>query len=327
MVIAVTLAGSTSHAVMCQSGAHQIVGRLIGQQGPYGHIYLRLIRLDGMRVMADAVTQTDGQFTFAQIMEGNYIVEVPETPKFEAASITVEIRTVIKGEGASVRVVIPMVPKSTPALAANPGASVPADVDLQVPASARTRYENGVRAEQDGDTGRAVREYREAIRAYPDYYAARMALGRMLRRQKDFHGAIGALEPLRTSAPRHAEPLVEIGIAHLALAERSEAAVVLEQAVALDEQSWAAHLYLGYSLIDVDDVAAEPHFWRALKINAADAAEAHLALARLAHKYGYLKDAVVQLDEYLAAVPNAANAADIRKLREKVAGEAASKPN
>jgi tetratricopeptide (TPR) repeat protein len=91
--------------------------------------------------------------------------------------------------------------------------------------------------------------------------------------------------------------------------------------VTLDDGNWLAHLYLGYALVDIDDEKAEPHFWKALKINAKEAAQAHLALARLAHKYGYPKDAVEQLDAYLTLRPDAPDAASVRKLRDSLKKE------
>ncbi|HQR37113.1 MAG TPA: tetratricopeptide repeat protein [Blastocatellia bacterium] len=325
--MAITFTAVSAHAALLQSGPHRIVGHLIGHGGSFQSIRVRLIREDGNLPVADAVTLADGQFTFSQIMEGNYLVTVDATDQYQAVTISVEIRAIIKSEGTTVRVVVPMTPKEKPALAAPAGASIPADVDLNVPQAARDHYNDGVRAEEAGQSARSVAAYRDAIRVYPDYYASRLALARELRRQKDFKGALDVLEPLRTIAPKHAEPLIEIGVVKLALAQPNEAASVLTEAIALNEQSWVAHLYLGYSLLGANDEQAESHFWRALKIDPVAAAEAHLALARLAHKYGYPKDAVEQIDAYLAAVPNAPNGPDIRKLREKLASELQNTPH
>ena len=74
----------------------------------------------------------------------------------------------------------------------------------------------------------------------------------------------------------------------------------LEAALRIAEASWAAHLYLGWALLEQDQAKAEPHFQRALEIDEQKAARAHLALARLAEAKGQRMVALSHLDAYLA---------------------------
>lgn len=318
--------GPCAASARAQSGPNTIEGRLTAGSRLMANVRVRLILQDGMRPVAETISRSDGQFVFANIMEGNYVIEVEETEHFQSASQHVELRQLTSDEGTTFRVFISMTPKP-PVVTTGPRL-IAADVDVDVPDDARSRYDSGVRALDERDEKRARAELEAAIKIAPTYYAARLTLGRLLRSQSRFDDARRVLEPLLEIAPKRADPRIELGMVDIARGKRTDAARVLEEAVALEPSSWAAHLYLGYALVDEDDEAAEPHFWTALKLNEKEAVEAHLALARLAYRYGYIKDAVEQLDTYLAVAPNATDADDVRKLAEKLRRELAksSKP-
>jgi tetratricopeptide (TPR) repeat protein len=269
----------------------------------------------GMRPAGETISGTDGRFRFDGLLPTDYVIETEETPVFKPTRTRIRIyqHTVQEGTNTHVNLTLPL--KETTTVA--PGV-VSATLDVEVPGRARERYERGRSAAAAGDARKAVREFRAALEAHPAYYAARLDLGKELRKLGNFSEALEALEPLRAAASDQAEPLIEIGIANMGLGRREAAAAALREAVKLDGGSWSAHLYLGYALLDVNDEEAEPHFWRALKINGKAAAKAHLALARLADKYGFHKEAIEQLDAYLAIEPNAPDAAAVRELAEKL---------
>lgn len=313
--------------VASQETLHKIDGRLVAGNRQPGNVRVRLVMRDGLRRVAETVTREDGRFLFANLGQGDYIVTVDETDEFHAVESVVEVRKMTIGPAESVGrnerpetqpgstffVTIHLTMKRRPGAAPATG-TLAADVDVGVPEEARRRYEQAMALCGDGQAKRRISELREAVKAHPAYYAARLELGRELRREKKFAEARDALEPLRKIAPKRAEALVEIGIVLMGLGRREEAAATLRSALALEEANWSAHLYLGYALVDVADEEAEPHFWRALKLNGREAAGAHLALARLAHRYGYLREAVEQLEAYLAVAPDAPDAGEVRKL-------------
>lgn len=310
---------------------HRIEGRLVAGTATPRNVRVRLVLRDGLRPVGETVTRGDGRFLFQNLAQGDYIVEVEETDEFQAAQTVVEVRklTLSAGEslganekpeehpGKTFYVSVHMLPKAQPTAVPSVG-SIAADVDVDVPAKAREHYDRAIAKRSAGDPSACISELKKAIAAHGTYYAARLELGRELRRVQKFDDARDALEPLRKIAPRRAEPLVELGIALMGLGERERAAEALTASLALDETNWSAHLYLGYALVDVKDQEAEPHFWRALQINEREAAPAHLALARLAHRYGFFKEAVEQLEAYLRVVPDAHDAGDVRKLAERL---------
>ena len=131
----------------------------------------------------ETFTNSEGQFTFKSLQEGDYLVETSETDEFEATSTTASVfpRDRLNPTPTIVMVMIDLPLKSAKRL--NP-AVITADVDLRVPKEALKHYRAGVEALESGDTTRAVSELQAAIAIYPEYYAARLELGRELRLQK-----------------------------------------------------------------------------------------------------------------------------------------------
>jgi tetratricopeptide (TPR) repeat protein len=310
-----SIATGATPAARTQIGINRLEGilRSSGRERPV--VKVRLILERGMRPVGETIAGTDGRFRFEGLLPSDYVLETEETLVFKATTTRLRIyqHTTQEGTNNHVNVTLPL--KQADPITTG---TVSATLDVAVPASARDRFAAGRSAAASGDTSKAISEYRAAIEAHPDYYSARLELGKEFRKLGRFAEALEALEPLRRIAPREAEPLIEIGVSNMGLSKRDVATTALTEAVRLDASSWSAHLYLGYALVDVKDEQAEPHFWTALKLNEKAAAKAHLALARLADKYGFPKDAVEQLDAYLALEPNAPDSDAVRKLADKL---------
>ncbi|HEX8476574.1 MAG TPA: tetratricopeptide repeat protein [Pyrinomonadaceae bacterium] len=295
---------------------HQIEGRLQFRTGSVGSVRVRLLRLPDMRPIAETFSRPEGQFIFSFLIEGGYVVETIATDKFEATATNVMIRPLLRGKPTVVTVLIELPLKASPERVA-PGV-ITADVDLNVPKTALKHYRAGMKALEEGDAVRGVTQLREAIAAHPKYYAARLELGRELRTQKRFAEALEALQPLAEIAPKRAEPRIESGIVLLGLERFDAAAKELEAALRLEETNWAAHLYLGWSLLEKDGEKAATHFRRAIELDEQKAARAHLSLARLADAKGERAVAIQHLDAYLAISPDAHDSESVRKLAERL---------
>lgn len=295
---------------------HQIEGRLMYKGGRVGGVRVRLVLQSEMRPITETFSRPEGDFKFDQVKEGDYLIETFETEKFEATTTNVSARPPAKGARSVFTVMIDLPLKPPPERAA-PGL-VMADVDLQVPKTALKHYRTGMKALNSGDPARAVTELKAAIEIYPQYYAARLELGRELGIQKRFQEAAETLQPLGQIAPRRAEPRVEYGKVLLALGRAEEALSELRTALRLQEANWATHLYLGWALLEKDENTATQHFKRAIELDERKAARAHLALARLANARGMRQLAIEHLDAFLALAPNAPDADAARKLAERL---------
>ena len=305
--------GGTSSGVV-----HRIEGRIRQRNKSVDNIRVRLVRFPQMQPIADTFTRQDGQFVFQRVPTGDYIVETFETDVYEATETSVAVYPSNPAEprptSATVFVDLPL--KAGPERVA-PG-EVMADVDLNVPKKALKHYHAGMQKLGKGDSEKGIAELRTAIELFPNYYAARLELARELRFTKRYSEALEIVEPLAQIAPRRAEPRIERGILLLSLRRREEAIQELEAALSRGEANWAAHLYLGWALLEHDGAKAEPHFERALEIDEQKAARAHLALARLAEAKGRRAVALSHLDAYLTIAPNADDAEAARRLAQRL---------
>lgn len=306
----------TAGAQSAEGVYHQIDGRLQSRNYNVGNIRVRLLRMPDARPITETFTRPDGQFLFKQLVAGEYIVETFETDKFEATTTRVSVIPPVPPTPQLVLVMIDLPLKPPPGGVA-PG-TVAADVDLNVPKEALKHYRNGMKALSKEDSARAVEEFQAAIESHPNYYAARLELGRELRLEKRYIEAEQVLQPLAQIAPKHSEGRIERGIVLIALDRRKEAADELRAAVKLEDTSWAAHLYLGWALLEVDAAQAEPQFKRALELDEQKAAKAHLALARLAQEKGQSQLAIKHLEAYLKIAPDAHDAEAARRLAERL---------
>jgi tetratricopeptide (TPR) repeat protein len=297
---------------------HRIEGRLQQRNRTVDNIRVRLVRVPQMQPISDVFTRQDGHFEFQGVPTGDYIVETYETDVFEATETQVSVfpRNALEPSPMTAALFITLPLKAAPERA--PTGEVMADVDLNVPKKALKHYETGMKNLDKGNSAQAIAELQAAIEIFPNYYAARLELGRELRLRKRFPEALEVVEPLVALAPKRADPHIEHGIILLGLERRDDAIAELEAALRLGESSWAAHLYLGWALLEQDGEKAEPHFKRALEIDEHKAARAHLALARLAEAKGYRLLALSHLDAYLALMPNAADADATRKLADRL---------
>lgn len=317
MMMAGTLTGMFAFADRARSQenevVHQIEGRLQFKTGTVAGLRVRLLRRDSLEPVGDTFSHPDGSFAFTRVSDGDYLVETFETETLEATSTEVILRPRPR-RPISFNVFIDIPSKSAPAK--TPAGVVAADVDLNVPKDASKHYRNGLKALKSGDSQTAVTELRKAIAAYPNYFAARLDLGRELRIEKRFQEAEDVLSPLTGIAPRRAEPRLEYGIVLLELKRPEQAATELRESLKLEEANWATHLYLGWALLESQPQEAETHFKRALELDERKAARAHLALARLADAQGMRQIAIVHLEAYIALMPNAADTDAARKLAD-----------
>lgn len=310
--------GAATRSSSTTTVLHTIEGRIRQRNKSVDNIRVRLVRLPQMQPIADTFTRQEGQFLFQRVPSGDYIVETFETEVYEATETNVSVfpasTTEPRPTTATVFVDLPL--KSGPEKM--PPGEIMADVDLNVPGKALKHYHAGMRNLGKGESEKGIAELRTAIELFPSYYAARLELGRELRFKKRFTEALEVIEPLSQIAPKRAEPRIERGILLLSLQRRDDSINELETALRISEVSWAAHLYLGWALLETDQVKAEPHFQRALEIDEQKAARAHLALARLAEAKGRRSEALSHLDAYLALAPNADDAEATRRLAARL---------
>ena len=312
-------AAQAARAQSVGTGVHEVEGLVSFRGERVGQVRVRLLRMPENRPIAETFTRKEGQFRFTHIAEGEYAVETIETERFEAALKTVSVNPLVRNLPTTFRVSIELGEKAVEGAAKSPPPGVVmADVDADVPRRAVEHYLAATKALRGGDWKRAAPEFKKAIAAHPNYYAARLEYGRELRRRGDPGEAEVTLRPLREIAPRKVAPRVEYALALLALGRRDGALAELEFAVGLPGGGWEPHYYLGWALLETRADDARTHLLRAVELDEARAARAHLALARIAHERGRRDEAVKHLESFLALSPDSREADAARALADKL---------
>jgi tetratricopeptide (TPR) repeat protein len=278
-----------------------------------GNMRVRLVNQAEMRPIAESITRPEGQFKFNEVPEGDYLIETFETDKYEPSSTSVSVRPFTRGSRAMAFVSVELTLKTSTDKAAPPGV-VAADVDLDVPKAAQKHYHAGLKALEGRDSARALTEFQEAVKLHPEFYAARLELGRELAAQKRYEDAVETLMPLGRIAPKRPEWRTEYGKVLYALKRPQEAVGELLEALRLQEANWETNFYLGWALLETDAGSATQYLLRAVELNEPKAARAHLALARLSQEKGRNEEAVQHLEAYLRLAPTAPDAEAARRL-------------
>ena len=295
---------------------HKLDGRLRISNRAAANVRVRLIRGDQHRPIAETFTRSGGEFEFAYVPEGEYFVETLESEQLEATSTAVLIRPFPRERPSIVHVEVD-IPEKVGTARTKPSVLM-ADVDIKVPSEALKHYKNGMQAMAANKPNLGIEEFQRAIKIYPEYYAARIELGRELRLEKRYLDAEKTLAPLRQIAPQRAEAWVENGIVLLQLNRRDEAVANLQTAIEKEPADWAAHFYLGWALLEERPAEAESHLKRAIELDEKMAARAHLALARIANSRNQRQLAIEHLDAYLALQPDASDAQMARQLAARL---------
>lgn len=294
---------------------HRIEGR-VQFKGPINDVRVRILQRSGLIPVEEGYTRGEGQFTFTRVPEGEYVIQTEETNDFAPSSTTISVFPLNRNRSEVFRVYVQLQLKPAPGTVKP--AVVAADVDLHVPKDAQKHYREGMKALASNSAERAIEELQAAVKIYPDYYAARLELGRELRIRNQFKEAAEVLEPLLQLAPKRHEPRVEYGIVLLALARPADAVPVLRAALELEETNWVPHLYLGIALMESAAADSERHLRRALELNETKASRAYLSLARLAAAKGDRPLAIQHLQAYLTLTPDAPDAGPVRQLIERL---------
>jgi Tfp pilus assembly protein PilF len=299
-----------------QSPTVDVEGRVRAHgRGQVVGLRVRLTRQNGARQFSESYTEPDGRFSFRQVVSGDYIVEVLESPDFMPATASISIQASPSISRSVMSILIDLNPKPS---SSNGGGVVMADVDTNVPGTAARHYAAALKALDAKNPTKAISELQSAIEAFPKYYAARVELGRQLRSLKRFQEAVEVLQTAAQLGPNHAEGHLEYALALLALERRDESIVELRRTIELDKKGWAPHYFLGLALFDSDGETAGREFQRALELNEKKSAHAHVALARLALRSGAQQIALKHLDAYLALEPHASDAETVRKFADKL---------
>jgi len=288
-----------------------IRGRILLPNGDFvtSNVKVTLQTLRG--TVAVIYTENQGQFEFEELRPGNYQIEVDPTDRqqFELSTESVQV---YKGMPSVVSLTL----KEKKASPHAPAKTVSAlELGREIPSSARKEFERASKASREGKTDEAIFHLRRAIVLYPNFVMAHNDLGAQLLGQAKLDEAA---EELRTAVKLDGNsfnPALNLGIVLVQQHKFSEAAETLEKALSIEPGSPPARLYSGIALMAVGKFeGAEKDLKTAYEFGGAQFAVANFHLGQLYLNKGEKSLARKSFQFYLADVPNAANADQVRKM-------------
>lgn len=261
-----------------------------------------------------AYTDNSGNFTFTNLGEGTYTVEVlGDRRLYEPVS---EVVRLIRSS--RVNLMIYLREKAKPRGAEGHMVSA-AEFDQKIPPQARKEYEKATGLLRDGRTQAAIERLKQAVAIYPQYLMARNDLGVQFLKLNRLAEATEQFEAAIEINPKAFNPRLNLGIALVKGKKYGEAADHLDVAVSMDSSSASVHLYLGIVRVATDELApAERELASALSIGGEEYSVAHFYLAAVYMKKGEREPAIRELSAYLNTSPNGDEAVRARQLLEKL---------
>jgi tetratricopeptide (TPR) repeat protein len=289
-----------------------IRGRIVLPDGNYIKSNVR-ITLQTFRAAAVTTIYTDnqGQFEFPDLIPGNYQLEVDPTDRenFQPSNESVQVYKALPSI-----VTLTLKPRDTNRTRSTGAVSV-AELDSNIPSSARKEFEKATAASQKGLSEEAIAHLRKAIAISPVFVMAYNDLGVQLLAQGKLDEAAEPLHKAVSLDPKAFNPALNYGIVLVHLHRFAEANESLNRALTMQSNSAAAHLYLGLAQKGIGNNEQAAGQWKlAYEAGGVEYAVALFYLGQNYRDEGDKSLALQYLEKYLAVVPNAANAEQARRM-------------
>ena len=201
---------------------------------------------------------------------------------------------------------------------ASTGVSV-AEASQHVPKGAQKEYEKGIKLGEKQQFDNALISFNRAIELFPEYFQALTQRGHLRVSMREIGEAGKDFDRALELNPQYEPALRGSGICKIREGKYAEALRDLDQAVAKEPRDASAYLFLGFANASLDRrEQARAALTKALTLDAAGSARAHVHLANLDLKENRNNEAAAELEAYLAQVPNAPDADKLRVLLTKI---------
>jgi len=285
------------------------------------------LKIAGGGMIAQTATSGDGDFTFNDLVAGEYEIDVTlagyeSTGKMvrfnhgpnENFQETMQVEVIIK----------PRVDQ----ILAPPGTNFAQDV----PRPARSAYEKGIQLLSEGKSDEAIASLQRATDLYSDYFNAYYALGAAYYRLEKMTDALQALERARAINDHEGAVYHLFGLVMLKQHKFTVAEYGFKQAASLSPTNAASHFLRGLALVEVggrekdaaerdrDFTDAEKELATAWDLSNKKIPQVYLQRARIHETRGQKEAAASDLEAYLKADPESKQAPAIRQAIARLRG-------
>lgn len=265
-----------------------------------------------------ATTDDSGRFVFSGVGSGVYTVVIDGEKEFEPVRQEVDIirprSSVPETYTMSIRL---RAIENVKSKAEKP--SVISATNAGVPKRAMDLYQKASTLTAAKDYKGAIEKLKLAVAEYPAFVNALNQMGVLYLKLNDLEMADEALQAALRIKPDAYEPLVNRAIALFRLGRFKDAETVLRETLKVKAESPVAYYYLGRTLNKMGrNNEAETAYLTCIKMSPDEFKEAHRLLAVIYLDRGASQRVIEELETYLRLVPTAPDAADLRKVIERI---------
>lgn len=211
----------------------------------------------------------------------------------------------------------------------NAGTVSLAEAAQNIPKPARKAYEQGVQFQKENQADKAIAQFTQAVKLYPEYFQALTERANLLLQGNKLAEAEADFERSLKINPKDAAALRSLGYCQIQQKKFVAGVGNLEKSYSLDPNVPLTLLLLGYGNLSLNRYEeAKQCLQEALKMGPESAARAHIYLAEVYSHEGNFKDAADEVRQYLKAKPDAADAARLKEMEAqwRARGKASQKP-
>jgi tetratricopeptide (TPR) repeat protein len=166
------------------------------------------------------------------------------------------------------------------------------------------RVQKGVQfLNEKKDAKRAIREFEEAIRLFPDYYEAWFMIGTANMQLKAFENAQKSFEKSVEINPEFVRPYYPLAVLLESQKRHEEAERLLLRAIELDPKGWEGPFELARSYANRNQWEKALHYGEMAHSRPAPAPKVHLLMADLCSSIGQIDKAIEELEKFIRLEP------------------------
>jgi Flp pilus assembly protein TadD len=317
LAVVFSLAATTASAQFGQvttGGGFTVFGRV---SLPNGKPAARVkVILEGARgIMRDTISDDQGQYEIRNLPGGRYRVRAtnPDAPE-QVCDPTESDTTRAYSNRLQIDVFLKL---PVPEEKRNFNAGKVDVNEANIPKAARQAYEQGIKSQKENRAEQALTQFNRAIELYPEYFQALTERGNLLMQQNKLaESEADFVRALRLNE-KYAPALRGLGYCQIQQRQFPAAVSNLEKAFVLEPNAPLTLLLLGYANLSLNRYEeAKQCLQQALKLNPESAARARVHLAEIYAREQKFKEAADEIRAYLKSKPDAADAANLRKLEE-----------
>ncbi len=190
-----------------------------------------------------------------------------------------------------------------------------AEAAQNIPKSARKTFDQGIKLQKENQAEKALVQFNQAIQLYPEYFQAMTERANLLMQQGKLTEAEADFERALQLNSKYPPALRGLGYCQIQQRKFPAALGNLEKAYSLEPTVPMTLMLLGYANLSLDRYEeAKQCLEQALKIGAEGVSRAHVYLAEVyAHEQKFV-EAANEISAYLKAKPEAADAAQLKRM-------------